>query len=48
LASLATQGVCAGAQVRGGLPPDAYTGYGINYGGPSCLLADNINPIRKT
>jgi hypothetical protein len=29
LASLATQGVCAGAQVRGGLPPNAYTGYGI-------------------
>jgi hypothetical protein len=37
LASLATQGVYAGAQVRGelpvrgGLPPNAYTGYGIDF-----------------
>jgi hypothetical protein len=30
LASLATQGVGALAQVRGGLSPNAYTGYGIS------------------
>jgi hypothetical protein len=30
LASIAAQGVCAGAQVRGGLPPNAYTDYGIS------------------
>jgi hypothetical protein len=44
LASLATQGVCTGAQVRGelpvrgGLPPNAYTGYGISVQDKGLLL----------